>query len=274
MIKNNINILVICGILFLSVDINSGGKILDNSGKDYSKNNFKESAAVIVENYKDFLDSTDGLYLYFKDGSKMEFDNKLNKKNYEDTLNNASLKDQMSMKYITGQNYDIPIPVNFEPGRVRCEKFFKKIYGQNKEDVRKNLVNVNWLPNKLDKKILFSKLNGAATALQKVSNELAKLPDSCMKYVQSLGGTYYWRQIAGTERLSMHSFGISIDINTKYSHYWRNCKPGKNGIYKYKNSIPFEIVKIFEKHGFIWGGKWYHYDTMHFEYRPELITNY
>ena len=27
----------------------------------------------------------------------------------------------------------------------------------------------------------------------------------------------------------------------------------------------------FETHGFIWGGKWYHYDTMHFEYRPELL---
>ncbi len=32
-----------------------------------------------------------------------------------------------------------------------------------------------------------------------------------------------------------------------------------------------EIVRIFEKHGFIWGGRWYHYDTMHFEYRPELV---
>ena len=28
---------------------------------------------------------------------------------------------------------------------------------------------------------------------------------------------------------------------------------------------------IFERHGFIWGGKWHHYDTMHFEYRPELL---
>ncbi len=34
--------------------------------------------------------------------------------------------------------------------------------------------------------------------------------------------------------------------------------------------IPMEIVRIFEKHGFIWGGRWHHYDTMHFEYRPEL----
>jgi peptidoglycan L-alanyl-D-glutamate endopeptidase CwlK len=31
-------------------------------------------------------------------------------------------------------------------------------------------------------------------------------------------------------------------------------------------------VTIFENHGFIWGGKWYHFDTMHFEYRPELLV--
>jgi D-alanyl-D-alanine carboxypeptidase len=42
--------------------------------------------------------------------------------------------------------------------------------------------------------------------------------------------------------------------------------------YPYRNEIPLEIVHIFEKHGFIWGGKWYHYDTMHFEYRPEIIA--
>ena len=33
-----------------------------------------------------------------------------------------------------------------------------------------------------------------------------------------------------------------------------------------------EIVEIFERHGFIWGGKWSYYDTMHFEYRPELLS--
>jgi D-alanyl-D-alanine carboxypeptidase len=37
----------------------------------------------------------------------------------------------------------------------------------------------------------------------------------------------------------------------------------------YKNKIPLEIAAAFEKHGFIWGGKWYHFDGMHFEYRPE-----
>ena len=40
----------------------------------------------------------------------------------------------------------------------------------------------------------------------------------------------------------------------------------------WRNRVPAAIVEIFERHGFIWGGKWYHYDTMHFEYRPELIA--
>ena len=39
----------------------------------------------------------------------------------------------------------------------------------------------------------------------------------------------------------------------------------------YENKMPHDIVKVFEKHGFIWGGRWYHYDTMHFEFRPEIL---
>ncbi len=40
----------------------------------------------------------------------------------------------------------------------------------------------------------------------------------------------------------------------------------------YNNEIPIEIVNIFEKYGFIWGEKRYHYDTMHSEFRPELTN--
>lgn len=41
---------------------------------------------------------------------------------------------------------------------------------------------------------------------------------------------------------------------------------------RYRNRLPKAVVAAFERHGFIWGGKWYHYDTMHFEYRPDLIA--
>jgi hypothetical protein len=63
----------------------------------------------------------------------------------------------------------------------------------------------------------------------------------------------------------------AIDIAAAHSHYWQWSKPDADGRFSYKNEIPWEIVEIFERHGFIWGGKWYHYDTMHFEYRPEIL---
>jgi D-alanyl-D-alanine carboxypeptidase-like protein len=52
---------------------------------------------------------------------------------------------------------------------------------------------------------------------------------------------------------------------------WLSSNADASGRITYKDQIPWEIIRIFESHGFIWGGKWYHYDTMHFEYRPELL---
>jgi len=119
-------------------------------------------------------------------------------------------------------------------------------------------------------RVTVTRINGVDRKLAAVSRELdalvARKPEM-KKYLVPLGGTFKWRTIAGTKRLSVHSFGAAIDINVKYSAYWRWNK----GSYRYRNRIPLDIVKIFERHGFIWGGKWYHYDTMHFEYRPELL---
>jgi hypothetical protein len=69
----------------------------------------------------------------------------------------------------------------------------------------------------------------------------------------------------------MHAFAAAIDLNIDYSDYWLWHRPAADGSIAYRNRMPQEIVDIFERHGFIWGGKWYHYDTMHFEYRPELL---
>ena len=127
------------------------------------------------------------------------------------------------------------------------------------------------LPKNINKKIRVTSVNGIDKKFQAVSDELDNLPPEFMKFLQNPAGTFNWRTIAGTNRQSTHSFGTTIDINVALSDYWRNASPDANGIYQYKNKIPLEIVRIFEKHGFIWGGKWYHYDTMHFEYRPELL---
>jgi hypothetical protein len=134
-----------------------------------------------------------------------------------------------------------------------------------------NATNVLWLPRRYGKNLQFTRVNGAAEELQKVSNELDRLPAHFLDYLRPTQGTYNCRASAGTSHRSSHGFGIAIDIAAAHSHYWLWSKPDSNGRYRYKNEIPWEIVNIFEKHGFIWGGKWYHYDTMHFSYRPEII---
>jgi hypothetical protein len=73
----------------------------------------------------------------------------------------------------------------------------------------------------------------------------------------------------------MHSYGVTIDIAVGKSDYWQwDCKcTNEDKVLEYRNRVPLGIVKVFEKYGFIWGGNWYHYDTMHFEYRPELLDS-
>jgi hypothetical protein len=119
-----------------------------------------------------------------------------------------------------------------------------------------------------------TKINGVDKKLQQISKELDEHPE-LKKYLINIGGTFNWRNIKGTNRHSMHSFGMTVDINTDYSDYWQwSCKcTTENAIIKYKSRIPQIIIDVFEKYGFIWGGKWYHYDTMHFEYRPELLNS-
>ena len=90
---------------------------------------------------------------------------------------------------------------------------------------------------------------------------------------------WYWRAIAGTNRRSNHSYGIAIDLLPRELKgrrtYWLWDIANKTSHENYYLP-PGAVIKIFEDNGFIWGGKWDTYDTMHFEYRPEilLLNNY
>jgi peptidoglycan L-alanyl-D-glutamate endopeptidase CwlK len=208
--------------------------------------------------------------LIWKDGTRMTFDDGITPKDFETLLNEPDLEDMLHMEYPPGKN--VVFQKDFDPGRIRVETFFKKMYGSNPREVEKKLVPVRWLPKTVNKILLVTSVNGVDKKLQEISAQLEKKPH-LHKYIDSPAGTYKWRKISGTERLSPHCFGIAIDINAKpYADYWQwNHTGEKNKNLEYQNRVPWEIVEIFEKHGFIWGGKWYHYDTMHFEYRPELL---
>lgn len=227
----------------------------------------------LLNAYPDHLEKASDNIIYWKDGSKMVYDDGRRDKTFEELLNEADLQDQMSMIYPAGKKIASAPEEKFDPGRIRYEPFFRKMYGDTKEEVEEVLVAIDWLPSITDVRISVTTVNDVHLKLNNVSKELEKLPENLHKYVKNIGGTFMWRNIAGTNRLSTHSFGIAIDINVELSNYWRSSEPDRSGKYVYKNRIPLEIVKIFEKHGFIWGGRWYHFDTMHFEYRPELLIN-
>jgi hypothetical protein len=208
-------------------------------------------------------------YIYFSDGSKLIYDDHKTK-NVTELINSPDIEDMFIYEYNKWSGNKIP--QYFDPGRIRNEEFFKKIYGTNKQNVQEKLISVNWCPKLCAQKIQITTINKINKKIDSISMEIDRHPEFS-KYIQNIGGTFNWRNIQGTKRLSMHSFGMTIDLNVKYSNYWQwEAKTTNETVkLKYANKIPLELVKIFEKHGFIWGGNWYHYDTMHFEYRPELL---
>lgn len=217
--------------------------------------------------YPDHITGHEGNDLIWRDGTRMPFDDGQTK-DFEARLARADVEDHFAVAYPAGPMLADP-ELNSDPGRFRNDAFFTKMYGNcRKNEVVKQLADVVWLRKHGAKKIKITSVNGVAEKLQRVSDELDELPPQFMPYLQSIAGTYNCREIAATKRFSAHAYGFAIDINAKAGDYWQWAK---GGAYRYKNRIPWEIAAIFEKHGFIWGAKWYHYDTLHFEYRPELF---
>lgn len=225
--------------------------------------------------------------IQFNDGTQMPYPDRSGlhpKKDFDKIVENVTSLEQMFLiPYFKGFQKDksghllVQAPVeNDDPGRLRYEAFFKKIYGDSESATRANQIQVKWAVDNTSWS--FNKKFGAAQALTAVALDLVALvhekPEMKQYLVSPLGGTYGWRPIAGTKNLSFHSFGVAIDINTTKTDYWRwDIAKEKTMLPKFRNRIPAEIAQVFESHGFIWGGKWSHYDTMHFEYRPELMLD-
>lgn len=73
------------------------------------------------------------------------------------------------------------------------------------------------------------------------------------------GGSYNFRLMRGSNRLSMHSWGCAIDLD-----------PARNGmgdVTPHFAKYPF-IIKAFEDAGAVWGGRWAGRacDGMHFQF--------
>jgi hypothetical protein len=229
----------------------------------------------LVAAYPDALASHDGKVLRWRDGTVMPVSDGADSKSFSELLRRPSIIDQFRIPYPRGP-LQKPPAVDADPGRFRNSAFFRKMYGDcQKGEVAPYLVPLSWLPHTLadktwGKSIRITAVNGVDRQLRAVSAEIDALPENIKRAAYPIAGTYNCRTVADTGEPSPHSYGIAIDLNTAFSDYWY-WRP-HNGAIVYRDRMPQEIVAIFEKHGFIWGGKWYHFDTMHFEYRPELLV--
>ncbi len=223
-----------------------------------------------VEGYPNLIASTNEDEIILKTGEKFPYRNDKSKQKWDEKINNADLSTQLEQSYDAG-GIETPPPYLYSPGRLRYQPFFQALYGKDKKSIEKNLVSIQWPTLKGNTKLQVSKIDNVDKKLYAIGQEIAKLPKKDRIWAEG-ATTYCYRVIKDTDRLSMHSFGIAIDLAPNTTQYWKDEAPNETDKIGYKNTMPLSIVRIFEKYGFIWGGRWYHYDTMHFEYRPELLA--
>jgi hypothetical protein len=227
---------------------------------------------VLVRAYPDHLAGYDSTDLIWRDGTRMPLSDGEPAKSFAEMLRHGSILDQIRLPYPAGATRAAVSPDD-DPGRTRNRAFFDKMYGDCwKGEVAQRLVPVVWLSHSWGRTIRITSVNGVAERIAAVSEELDALPDAVKRYAYPPAGTYNCRTVADTGEPSMHSWGAAIDINAAHADYWLWHGSGVIDAGP-ANRIPPEIVTIFERNGFIWGGKWSHYDTMHFEYRPELLND-
>jgi len=260
--------LVLSIALIINILLGGAGNAEDRYGA--APQNIKESMDRLVRAYPDKIRGHDNEFLILRNGMKFRISDGRTNKTFKELLEEPDIDDMFYARYPLGAAPAQPA-INIDPGRVRFEPLFVAMYGDcNKSEVAKNLRTIRWLPRHAGGSVAITAVNGVASALDAVSRELDELPADLIKFVKPLAGAYNCRKIAGTSLKSMHAYGAAVDINIRYANYWRWVKGEQEPLWR--NQIPIKIVQIFEKHGFVWGGYWYHYDTMHFEYRPELMS--
>ena len=194
------------------------------------------------------------------DGTRIPWDDGITK-THEEALASPDVEDIFTQPYPTGEIVPVTT-VDVDPGGVRVEPILRATYGGSAKAVEATLVPVAFAGKTLR---VHPRAKAAFEAAGKrVAAVIAKDP-AAAKFLEQMGGTFAWRTVAGTNRASSHSFGVSLDLNPSLGDYWRWSKNPK-----WTNRVPAALVAAFEAEHFVWGGRWNHYDTMHFEWRPEI----
>ena len=122
--------------------------------------------------------------------------------------------------------------------------------------------------NEVTQKItVHKKLTDKFTAIfNEIYNEYPSFKFLKVSYGSYRVGSYNYRKVGGSTKLSYHSYGVAVDINEEKNPMLKKSSKGDgysdSDIRIRSNS--HKVVQIFAKYGFGWGGSYN--DYMHFSY--------
>jgi len=111
-------------------------------------------------------------------------------------------------------------------------------------------------------KTIFQKLSQARFPIEKVIPIVAYNWDDQLPMEDNNCSAFNYRLIAGTNKLSNHSFGRAVDINPKLNPYISQNGAVKPAISTYDPKMKGTIidgdivVQTFNQYGWQWGGHW------------------
>jgi hypothetical protein len=269
--------LFLCGFIILTIVLTpvNGIKAFANNTEENNDASYnitmKQDILTLMMAYPEYITgvekSEEGkVFVLTTSGKKILYDDKQSK-DFNGKMDNADLQDILEDIYPLSAP-DKLLDINRDPGRFRNYNLLNEVYGNSERAVSTNLIGVP-APYK---SYQFNKNNGAAESLKTAMEELKQLSlgnGAVSSLINPINGTFNYRVISGTGKLSPHAYGIAIDINSNPSDYWKwaSREAGEKRMLSY----PKELVETFEKNNFVWGGKWGHFDILHFEYRPEIL---
>ncbi len=171
-----------------------------------------------------------------------------------------------------------PAPPSNTPVRW-CTDLQEALWGRTEGQIRTHARSTTFFGRRMF-------VNGVvAGALGEVERELRATADwdlGVAAWIDGLDVTYSFinRGIAGTRTRSQHAWGLAVDfVPASYDGgqvYWRwtrawNPRGWHRTPFDERWTPPEAVVEAFERHGFLWGGKWARFDNIHFEYRPEIL---
>lgn len=218
------------------------------------------------------LDFPDGRSIAWDDGVTHTFDGML------DDPTAIDLHDMLAQPYEVG-SVKPPAIEDGDPGYFVPPELYMAAYGDAKHDIVDQLRQVRWfgdmqLPTDTYGDVYLHVIDAAREDLQAVRNELTIGLLFEPELADQLTGrlcceTFHWVNRPDMEGVrSDHAYGIAVDINKDWGDAWYTDPLPMQP--RWHNRVSPHIVDAFERHNFIWGGRWNHFVTGQFMWRPEM----